>query len=345
MDGRYFFTQPMPGGVQFPYAIGLYVIALPFTSLTGDYVTLLRTVVCVVEVVGAAFLYLVVSKLWWDRMAGVIAVVCYHLVPLPYAVIGNANLTYAFGHGVSVLTFAAVSLLAFRWRDAAGLLVLLLAACLAFLSHVAVFPLLAAALVFTGALYALSRDPDVRPQGLPVLAVAAAGAVLAFVIYYAHFPEVWGTLDRVRSTAVDASASVPQTAPPPAFPASTRAVRAVTLGVRDLGIPLTVLAASGLWLRIRSDNDRLNRVLGAWGIAFVLFVGFRIVAPVDPRLQRYADEFIDRVYYATLPAIVVLAAAAAAHGWRARGVFRVGAALVFAAAAGVGIAAWANWIR
>ena len=345
MDGRYFFTQPMPGGVQFPYAIGLYVVALPFTSLAGDYVTLLRTVVCVGEVVGAALLYLVVSKLWRDRLAGVIAVVCYHLVPLPYAVIGNANLTYAFGHGVSVLTFAAVSLLAFRWHNAAGLLVLLLAASVAFLSHVAVFPLLAAALVFTGALYAISRDPELRPQGLPVLAVATAGAMLAFVIYYAHFPEVWGTLDRVRSTAVDASAAEPQAAPQPALAVSTRAVRAVTLGVRDLGIPLIVLAAAGLWLRIRSGSDRLNRVLVAWGAAFVLFVGFRIVAPVDPQLQRYADEFIDRVYYATLPAIVVLAAAATAGGWRAGGVFRVGAAVLFASAAGVGIAAWTNWIR
>src|SRR5688500_13475791 len=103
MDGRYFFTQPMPGGVQFPYAIGLYVVALPFTSLITDYVTLLRVVVCLVEVVGAALLYLVVSKLWQDRLAAGVAVVCYHLVPLPYAVIGNANLTYAFGHGVSVL--------------------------------------------------------------------------------------------------------------------------------------------------------------------------------------------------------------------------------------------------
>src|SRR4030095_7302320 len=31
LTGRYFFTQTMPSGVQFPYAIALYVFAAPWT--------------------------------------------------------------------------------------------------------------------------------------------------------------------------------------------------------------------------------------------------------------------------------------------------------------------------
>src|SRR6476620_8543619 len=46
LQGRYFFTQPMPSGVEFPYAIALYVFSAPWTAFTRDYVSLLRIVVC-----------------------------------------------------------------------------------------------------------------------------------------------------------------------------------------------------------------------------------------------------------------------------------------------------------
>jgi hypothetical protein len=259
-------------------------------------------------------------------------------------VIGNANLTYAFGHAVSLMAFATVSLLTLRWRKPLSLATLFLVAAVAFLSHVAVFPLLGVALFLTGVLYALSRDPEVRPFAWPIVGVSVLAAVVAFGVYYAHFPEVYKTLDRVRSTTADGAPAATQTPAPPSLSISARAGRAVTLGLRDLGVPLALLVGGGVWLRFRSRRDRLDFGLAAWGSSFVLFVGFRIVAPVDPRLQRYADEFIDRVYYATLPAFVVLAAYAAAGGWRAGGVWRVITLAVFAAAVGVGITTWAAWI-
>src|SRR4029453_15971721 len=46
LSGRYYFTQTMPDGVRFPYAIALYVFSMPWTYFTRDYVTLLRIVVC-----------------------------------------------------------------------------------------------------------------------------------------------------------------------------------------------------------------------------------------------------------------------------------------------------------
>ena len=153
------------------------------------------------------------------------------------------------------------------------------------------------------------------------------------------------TIIGINATNRIAPAICQKIAPKAPLPISTRAQRAVTLGVRDLGVPLTILTLAGLWLRAQRGGDRLNRVLAGWGVAFLLFVGFRIVAPVDARLQRYADEFIDRVYYATLPAIVIIAAWAAARGWTTGGAPRAAAALLFAAAAVVGITTWANWIR
>ena len=104
LSGGYYFTQVMPSGVTFPYAIGLYVVATPWTALTSDYVTLLRTVVCVVEAIAGALLYAAVVKAWGDRTAGALAVMLFHLVPLPYGLIGNANLTNAFGQSVASLS-------------------------------------------------------------------------------------------------------------------------------------------------------------------------------------------------------------------------------------------------
>src|SRR4029079_17228302 len=74
MDGRYFFTQPMPSGVQFPYAIGLYVFAAPWTAFTRDYVSLLRIVTVAAESIAGALLYWMVVRRWGDRLAGGIAV-------------------------------------------------------------------------------------------------------------------------------------------------------------------------------------------------------------------------------------------------------------------------------
>ena len=64
LEGRFFFTQPMPSGVQFPYAIGLYVFAAPWAALTRDYVLLLRIVVSAAEATGCVLVFS------WCRAAG-----------------------------------------------------------------------------------------------------------------------------------------------------------------------------------------------------------------------------------------------------------------------------------
>src|SRR6185436_8529652 len=111
MAGRYYFTQPMPDGVTFPYAIGLYVFAAPWTILTHDYVTLLRVIVCTAQVLAGALLYPVIVKGWNDRAAALMAVVLFNLVPLPYGLLGNANLTNTFGEAVAVAAVASASLI------------------------------------------------------------------------------------------------------------------------------------------------------------------------------------------------------------------------------------------
>ena len=165
LDGRYFFTQPMPGGVTFPYAIGLYVFAAPWSLIAHDHVALLRVVVSAAEVVAGALLYPLIATAWRDRRAAVLAVVLINLVPLTYGLVGNANLTNAFGEAVALATMVSASMLpARRYLAAAGLFLL---AALAFLSHVSTFALLAVTLVALCILYRWRGESSLRPSRGP----------------------------------------------------------------------------------------------------------------------------------------------------------------------------------
>ena len=347
LAGNYFFTQPMPGGVRFPYAIGLYVTASPWARLIPDHVALLRIVVCVFEALAAALLYFAIARAWKDHLTGACAVVLYHAAPLPYVIVGNANLTFAFAQSISVLTLVAATVLTFgrRWLLSAS--ALMLVAALAFLSHVGVFPVLALSLGSLGVLYLWRRGSDVRVAGWCVLGATAIAAVLAVGVYYARFPEVWSTLDRVRSPIAAApEQGTPEAAGdrgPAPLSFAERATRAATHGRDAYAVPLLMLAIPGLWLVWRGPRDRLTLGLAAWGIGFAAFLAFRIIAPVDARLQRYADEFIDRLYYITLPVIAVLAARAAAAAWRIGGLARWASVALVLAAAVLAAAQWSAW--
>lgn len=347
LGGRYYFTQPMPGGVQFPYAIGLYVTAAPFASIIRDHVALLRIVVCVAEAAAAAMLYIAVVRAWGDRLAGAVAVVLYHAAPLSYIVIGNANLTFAFGQSVAAIAVAAATIWRFerRWLlAAAGLFAL---ASLAFLSHVGVFPLVGLTLFATGLLYALFGGADLRAAARVVLGASVLAALFAVGSYYAHFPEVYRSLDRVTS-----SADAPPTPSPTAISAPTpaplrvtaRATRAARIAMDAYALPLLVLTVLGVAVIDRQRN-RLTLALVAWGVSCAVFLVFRIVAPVDGPFQRYADEFIHRVYGMTLPAVAILAAFGAAWAWRKGAAWRAGASVVVLAAVVLGVREWIAWFR
>lgn len=347
LDGRFYFTQPMPGGVQFPYAIGLYATAAPLAALFTDHVALLRIVVVAAEAIAALFVYRAVAVVWRDSSAGAAAAVLYHTAVLPYVVIGNANLTYAFGQSIAVMAVCAAVLLADGARSRASLGALLAITTLAFLSHVGIFPILAVTLVAFAGFRWIAGDRSARTTATGV----AAATVLAFVIavgaYYAHFPEVYRGFARVTSPAAE-NATAPPAPSPAVEPASTvpaRSSRAVVLAVRGIGWPLLLLSLGGTVLVATAVRDRLSLALGAWGVAAAAFLAFRVLAPVDVRYQRYADEFIERVYYAVLPAMAILAGRAAVWSWRRGALTRVaGAAVVLSAVAGA-VAQWIRWIR
>jgi hypothetical protein len=358
LAGRYFFTQPMPSGVAFPYAIGLYVFAAPWAVLTANHVALLRVIVVAVDVGASLVLAAAVARAWREPAAGVLAVVGLALAPLPFVVVGNGNLTNAFGQSVALAALAAIAsgfVAGRRWVAPAALAAALT---LALVSHVGTLTLLLAtvALVVLG-FAALVRGVLAREAAV-IAGASALAVVLAFGLYYRHFTDVYrAAFTRVLAPS---AAAPPAQAAPAAMPAdrpaaltrplsrAERAGDALRQTADAFGWPLLILAAIGVaraWRR--GWRDRLTIVVASWAVAWAVFVIGNTLTRVDTQYQRYASEFVGRVDLATLPAVVVLAATALTWLWTPRGrltwLTRAGALVLGLAAAAVGVQSWLGW--
>lgn len=355
LSGRYFFTQPLPDGVAFPYAIGLFVMAAPWAAWTTDHVLLLRIVVITTDAVAGLLLYPLIVRWWGDRRAALAAVVLYHLVPLPYVVIGNANLTNAFAQAVALMAIAAaISLRTETGRslDAIGAAPLI---ALAFLSHVRTLALLAGTLVALALVSALFGGLDGRRVARGVMVATLLALVAAAGLYYRHFPEVYErAFERVRATGTTTLASPPAQADPDRPAVLVRSLawheRAADAGrqvVDDVGWPILFLALAGAWRAARAGSrDRLSLGLLGWVGAWVGFLLVGTLTRVETEFQRYAAEFIGRVNLAGYPAVVILAARGLGWCWSSgasRGVLVASVGLL-AAAVFIGVSRWIGWI-
>ncbi len=346
MAGRYYFTQPMPSGVTFPYAIGLYAFAAPWSVFTGDHVTLLRVIVCSAQAVAGVLMYPVIVKGWHDRFAAVTAVLLFNVVPLPYGLLGNANLTNTFGEAVATTTVLTAALIP-RVRGLPTLAFFLLCT-LAFLSHVSTFALLGVTLAVLAGEYRIFGGAPLRPLAWSIGAVTVVSAVLAVILYYGHFGEVYKTALRVRANAaaVESRARSEATAVPPATPSPSLGVR-ITTAVRSAigvtGWPIVLLGIIGVWRSVVDrSRDRATCAVVAWAAVCLIFLGVAVMR-VDAPFQRYAAEFFGRVLLATCPAAAILAARGAAWAWNYRPPTRLASALLVGWAAVLGIQNWAVW--
>ena len=347
LSGRYFFTQPMPGGVSFPYAIGLYVFAAPWAALTRDYVTLLRVVVCAAEVVAGALLYPAIVRAWGNRAAAATAIVLFNVVPLPYGLVGNANLTNAFGQSVALATLMIATMVSTARHSAAPVIGLFSLCALAFLSHVSTFALLAVTLVALAFFYRWRGGPALSRMAWTILGVTTVAALAAVVVYYGHFGEVYRTALRVRSeAAVMESLPVPTgRSAPAANPLGVRIGNALAFTFGAVGWPILVLAGVGMW-RVWSGGlrDRAGFAVAAWGVAYVAFLAVAVMR-VDAPFQRYAAEFFGRVLLATYPAAVMLAACGIGWAWPKGIALRVVTVMLVGCAVILGLQHWTGWFQ
>jgi hypothetical protein len=331
LAGRWYFTSTAPGEYQFPYAPGLYVFAIPFSSLVrrgNADMTLLRTIVTVADALAGLLLYSVAIRVRGDRLAGAIAVALYHLIPLGFGVIATGNLTNAFAQSLSVAALALMASGAVRFENRGAWALLSVTMLSAFLSHTSVFAIGSVAAVLIGFVFWWRGGPALRSPALAVLIAATLAIVFAVVLYYAHFLETYRTeLSRISS---ETAAAAPD--------AGGRSIgNRLTAVPRYLqhyyGIPALALAIWGavsLWHR--GARDRSTLACAGWTLACLLFLVVGILTPVD---MRY--------YLAAIPVIAVAGALAAAFAWTSPGPRRIIAVALLAWAAVVGVSAWLGY--
>jgi len=362
MAGNFYFTQLSTSATPFPYAIGLYLFAAPWALLADNHVALLRVVVSTAEIVAGALLYLMVIRSWGNRLVGAVAVALFSLAPLTYGLVGSANLTNVFGQAVSVAAVAVVVLSAERLRAAAPFAGVVLLVSFGLICHVSTLILLPATLVAIAALYYRYGAEPLRSSSSRLLLATVAAAVVATVVYWGHFGDVYARqFERRRAPATAGAAAAQPVAPadpsaavtPRAAPARvrtarslpTRAIQALDQTVGNLGWPIAVLALVGLWrLMVEGGRDRLGLAIGAWGLVGVALVAVSVVLPGSRTYQQDALEFIGRVEHATLPAAVLLAARGVVWAWRAGAALRVASVALLFGAVATGIRAWATWL-
>lgn len=346
-DGRYFFTQPMPDGVSFPYAIGLYVVASPLVDVVRDHVSLLRVVVVAAEAIATGMLYLLVVRTGARPAAGVIAVLLASVIPLPLAVLGNANLTNSFAQAIALIAVVLAAVVDTRVSRVLGWTALTLTSALALLSHVSTAAVTSCTLAAIGIWTFATGERPTRPYARGVVLAAVAAAVAAFVLYYSHFPEVYrAAWTRMRAQtaevgsaqpksadaapSVDAAPSADATPSANASPSADiailsrqlawheRASNTVTQTASDIGWPVLLLAAVGGWHVWRNKSrDRASLALMAWVAVWMAALMFGTGTRVDVQYQRYAAEFIGRINLAGFPAVVSFAGIGAGHAFAA----------------------------
>lgn len=360
LAGRFYFTQLSTSATPFPYAIGLYLFAAPWAFLTANHVALLRIVVSTMGVLAGGLLYAPVVRHWGNRLTGAMAVALFSLMPISYLVVGNANLTHAFGQAVSIIAVAAALLLSDRLRRPGPFLAVCAITTLGLISHVSTLLLLPSVLVAMSVLFWTAGGTVLRGPARLLLVVTVVALVASTLIYWGHFGDVYrGQWQRMRATvatgasggpASEASRAHPPEGGAPALgkttlPLHTRALQAGEQVVGSIGWPVFLLSLVGAWrLLVERARDRLTLTVVAWAAVFAVFVGASVLLPGSRTYQQDAWEFIARVMHATLPAAVLLAARGAAWAWGAGRTLRVVSVAALLAAVVSGIRAWAGWL-
>jgi hypothetical protein len=357
LAGRYFFTQVMPGGVQFPYAIALYVFAAPWAELTRDHVALLRVVVSASEALAGVMLYWAVARRWQDASVAALTVVLFHLLPVSFWVVGNANLTNAFGQQAAIVTMAGLIAWRLGSRDWLQILALSALAATAFLSHVSTCMLLGPTMMLAAIVTRWRGGREcLAPARSIVLAVVIAAAA-SVALYYGRpeFFDAYRSVSATRAeegattttgvTAAEAQATRLEEGAIPVMSATARVQNAVGLSGDALGWPILALALLGLW-RVFAERsaDRLTWALAAWGVVGIVFWLLGIILPGGVGHQRQAMEFIARAVFASAPAVLVLAGRGGIWAWRAGSPLRYVALFMLALSIFGAARMWLNWI-
>jgi hypothetical protein len=359
-DGKWLFTSIAPGGYQFPYAIGLYVAALPFDEYvrgTFGFMALLRILVAVMDTAAGVLLYPLIVGSLSDavdpaerpqgiagpgrapdiRLAGAVAVGLFHLVPLNFQVQTVGNLTNAFGQSLFAISLALIVLLPrisitaaapLRYAAWAGLIVV---ASFAMMSHTSTFAIAIPVMLLAGLLlWMFGATSDERTRGRAVLIVTAIAAVVAVLLYYRHFGEVYASM----FTRITGEIGKPAELSDPGGRSIAQRALIVPYYLNEYyGWPALVLAGVGASMLARR-RDTLTLVVYAWVAGTFAFLLLGVFTPLD-----------FRHYLAAFPAIALLAGCGAARWWTKGPFLQAAAIVLIGSSVLIGVRHWLDALR
>jgi hypothetical protein len=266
LRGDWFFTSATPPpAISFPYPPGLSTAALPFARSIrqGDWVTLLRVLVLIAELIAAVAFSRAVAALS-SEYVGAMTFLLLALSPEGWLILFIGNLANLFSDAVM---FLGCTYLLTGSPIAASVWLLY-----AYLSHFGTL-LLGAPLSF---LLAVSQGEMLTRIGRRVAPVLLA-LFASFLIYYRHFMSIvvdaWDRLTYVQGAVATG---------PMAAPAADKLARMT--GGNDWWVPVLVLCTVALgmatWPR---DRKPLARIVFVWMLVVFGFALLGLVTPVQVR--------------------------------------------------------------
>ena len=301
--GRYFFTSTTPAPYfEFPYAIGLYVAAMPFWSwLPTDLerVALLRVISAVADLAVGLLIWGLARRFWHDDRAGVLAAAFYPFIRIGTQTVGGANLTNLFAQGVFGLGLAWLILRSDREQRAVTVIVGVLLLTAGFLSHFSTASVGGPLAVAVAIAMRAGNSAVVKQSAIWMLLALALAAGTSWVTYYSRFMPVYRqTLSRVGSGEGSGQARSM------VRPASEKAWASLRILRENFGVPLLLLSLAGAVLVARTrSRDPLTLALAAWLAVTGGFAVLGVVTPIEMRANLAAEPLVAILGATTLSAI------------------------------------------
>jgi hypothetical protein len=292
LAGQYIFTSITPRPFfEFPYAIALYVTALPLwdwfpTEL--DRVRLLRGIAIAADAVVGIAMYFALRRARAERGVAVAFALLWPFARSPLGALCTSNLTNLFGQALFGTAMAVVLWMAAagttRAAALAGVLTLLTAAFLSHFSTISIGIPLAGGM---GVLLMLAGAGHTRRLGAWLLGIVIVAGGLSYAVYYSHFHPVYrATIDRiVAGDGADEERSM-------AAPLGVKAARWQRLTLQEFGWPALMAAAAGaVWL-VRRGRQPASIVIAGWAIGWLVFAALGIATPVQMRANLAAAPLV-----------------------------------------------------
>ncbi len=284
MSGNYFFTSITPRPFfEFPYAIALYVTAMPVWGwFQGElaHVLLLRGLCIAADGLVGVAMFFALRRAWGDARPALAFAVLWPFALAPQQTLCTANLTNHYGQAMFGVGMAVAVWLAAAPRVSLGGIAAVTGLfAIGFLSHFSTIsvgvPLagLAAVLMFV-----LGRGVSRRLGAWLVVATLAAAA-LSYIAYYSHFHDVYAkTIERVAAREGEAATRSM------VAPVSVKAGR-LWFETRELfGLPVLLAALAGAVLLLRRHaREGVTLMLAGWILAWLVFSALFVFTAIEMR--------------------------------------------------------------